>query len=58
MVAAKKADFEQIAQEFGISPVLARLIRNRDMTTEEEIRQYLHGTLKVHLRKYLNIELM
>lgn len=46
MVAAKKADFEQIAQEFGISPVLARLIRNRDMTTEEEIRQYLHGTLK------------
>ena len=24
MVAAKKADFEQIAREFGISPVLAR----------------------------------
>ena len=40
---AKKADFQKIAQEFHISPVLARLIRNRDVCGEEEIRRYLHG---------------
>lgn len=43
-VAAKKADFNKIAQEFGISPVLARLIRNRDVCGEDEIREYLYGT--------------
>lgn len=42
-VTAKRADFQKIAQEFGISPVLARLIRNRDVCGEEEIRRYLHG---------------
>ncbi|MDR2043082.1 MAG: single-stranded-DNA-specific exonuclease RecJ [Clostridium sp.] len=45
-VCAKKADFEQWAARFGISPVLARLIRNRDMTREEEVRSYLNGTLE------------
>ncbi|MBD5543672.1 MAG: single-stranded-DNA-specific exonuclease RecJ [Lachnospiraceae bacterium] len=45
-VAAKKADFNQIAQKFGISPVLARIIRNRDIITEEEIEVFLHGTIK------------
>ena len=29
-VAAKKADFNGIGQRFSISPVLARVIRNRD----------------------------
>ena len=45
-IAAKKADFNKIAQEFGISPVLARLIRNRDVCGEEEVRKYLHGGLE------------
>lgn len=45
-VAAKKADFNKIAQEFGISPVLARLIRNRDVCGEDEIRKYLHGGIE------------
>lgn len=45
-IAAKKADFEKIAREFGISPVLARLIRNRDVCGEEEIRKYLHGGME------------
>lgn len=45
-LAAKKADFNKIAEEFGISPVLARLIRNRDVCGEEEIRKYLHGGLE------------
>ena len=40
----KKADFNRIAREFGISPVTARVIRNRDMCDMEEIRDYLYGT--------------
>ena len=45
MVAAKKADFNAIAQEYGITPVLARIMRNRDLTEDEEIRLFLRGTL-------------
>ncbi len=45
MMAAKKADFDKIAQEFGISPVLARIMRNRDLQTREEIQKFLNGTL-------------
>lgn len=43
-VAAKKADFNKIAETFGISPVLARIIRNRDLVEEAEIRKFLSGT--------------
>lgn len=45
MLAAKKADFDAIAQKFHISPVLARILRNRDLMTDEEIEQFLNGTL-------------
>ncbi len=45
MVAAKKADFNAIAQKFHISPVLARILRNRNLVTEEEIDRFLNGTL-------------
>lgn len=45
-VAAKKADFEGWASEFQISPILARILRNRDLTEGEEIRKFLHGTLE------------
>ncbi len=44
-VAAKKADFEAIAKEFHIDPVIARIIRNRDLVTRQEIHDFLHGTL-------------
>ena len=43
-VAAKKADFNGIGQRFSISPVLARVIRNRDIEGDEAIEKYLHGT--------------
>ena len=43
-IAAKKADFQKIAEEFHISPVLARLIRNRDVEGTDAIRKYLYGT--------------
>lgn len=46
VVAAKRADFQQIGKEFNIDPVIARLIRNRDVQTREEINEYLHGTLE------------
>ena len=46
MVAAKKADFERIAEKFHISPVAARLLRNRDVTEDEDIRKFLTGTLE------------
>lgn len=45
VVTAKRADFAKIAKEFGIDPVIARLIRNRDVETMEEIREYLYGTI-------------
>ena len=44
-VAAKKADFYGIGQRFHISPVLARIIRNRDIEGEEQIEKYLHGSI-------------
>lgn len=44
-VAMKKADFNGIAQKYHISPILARLIRNRDIKTDQEIDFYLNGTI-------------
>lgn len=45
MVAAKKADFDGIAAKYHISPVLARIMRNRDVVGDDQIRKYLHGEL-------------
>lgn len=45
-VAAKKADFNKIADNFSISPMLARIIRNRDIIENEEIEKFLYGTLE------------
>ncbi len=42
-LSAKKADFNRIAEEFHIDPVIARIIRNRDMVSDEEIRLFLQG---------------
>lgn len=46
MVAAKKADFNAWSAQFGISPVLARIIRNRDITTSREVEKFLGGSLQ------------
>ena len=45
VVCTKKADFYGIAEKFKINPVIARLIRNRDVIGDEKIQEYLHGTL-------------
>ena len=46
VVAAKRADFRAIGETFHIDPVIARLIRNRDVVGEEQIRLYLEGKLE------------
>ena len=45
VVLAKKADFNELAKEFNIDVVTARLIRNRDVDGIEEIRKYLNPVL-------------
>ena len=45
MLYAKKADFQEIGHKFHISPILARLIRNRDVVGDEAIERYLNGTV-------------
>jgi len=46
MVYTKKADFAGIAERFGISPVTARIMRNRDVEGDEAVRLFLHGKLE------------
>lgn len=45
-VIQKGADFNALGARFGISPVTARLIRNRDVIGEEAFDRYLNGTVK------------
>lgn len=45
MLQTKRADFSGIAAQFHISPVTARIIRNRDVEGETAIDRYLNGTL-------------
>lgn len=45
VVSAKRAEFQKISEKYHISPVLARIIRNRDIVEEKEIEKYLYGTL-------------
>lgn len=37
----KKADFYQLSEQFHIDPVIARVIRNRDIVSPEEFERYL-----------------
>lgn len=42
-VSAKRADFTEIGKKFNITPMTARIIRNRDVIGDEQIRKFLHG---------------
>ena len=44
-ITMKKADFNQIGEKYHISPILARLIRNRDIIGDEAVDFYLNGTI-------------
>ncbi|WP_024866911.1 single-stranded-DNA-specific exonuclease RecJ [Butyrivibrio sp. FCS014] len=43
MVSMKKADFDATAKKFGIKNITARLLRNRDLISDEQIESYLTG---------------
>lgn len=45
-VHAKKADFIGWAEKYGIDPILARIIRNRDITEEKALETYLYGDIE------------
>lgn len=45
MVQTKRADFNGLAMRLGVSPVAVRVMRNRGLVEEEEMRKYLYGTL-------------
>lgn len=45
VVTAKKADFQEISRKYGIDPVIARIMRNRDVVGDKAINEYLNGTL-------------
>ena len=44
-ITMKKADFNAIGEKYHISPILARLIRNRDIIGDDAIDFYLNGTI-------------
>lgn len=44
MVQTKRADFQGLSEELGVSPVSVRIMRNRGLETKEEMRRYLYGT--------------
>lgn len=46
MLYAKKADFDRIAEQYHISPVTARIIRNRGLEDMEDIGRYLYGSVE------------
>lgn len=46
VVAAKRADFQEIGKKFQIDPVIARIIRNRGLTELSQIERYLYGERK------------
>lgn len=49
IVETKKADFNQLSRELGVSPLLVRCMVNRGLQTKQEMEIYLNGTLeKLH----------
>ena len=45
MLQTKRADFNGLAMCLGVSPVAVRIMRNRGLLDESEMRKYLYGTL-------------
>ena len=45
VVMRKGAPFQEIAEKFEIHPIIARLIRNRDIVGDDNIQSYLNGTI-------------
>lgn len=47
VVTAKSADFKGLGQRFSIDPVVARIIRNREIVGEEAMEEYLNGDISM-----------
>ena len=45
MLQTKRADFNGLAMRLGVSQVAVRIMRNRGLLDEREMRKYLYGTL-------------
>ena len=45
MLQTKRAEFNGLAMRLGVSPVAVRIMRNRGLLDEREMRKYLYGTL-------------
>ncbi len=41
----KRADFNRIAEKYKVSPVIARIIRNRDIIEDKDIYEYLNADI-------------
>lgn len=46
LISTKKADFYGLAEKLNIDPVIARLIRNRDVVEEKDYDSYLNPNIK------------
>ena len=46
MVHSKKADFDGFAKSLGVSPIVARIMRNKDLETIDAQREFLDNSLK------------
>ena len=46
MLHNKRGDFQGIGQKYNIDPVIARIMVNRGVKEEEDVRKYLQGTLE------------
>lgn len=53
MLYAKKAEFEELSHKYGISPMTARIIRNRDVVGDQAVERYLRGTIRDLYSPYL-----
>ena len=40
------ADYEALSSEYGVNPVVLRIMRNRGITEKEQIEEYLHGDIQ------------
>lgn len=49
----KSGDYDAIAKKHKISPVIARILANKGINTDEKIKKYLYGTLDDMYSPYL-----
>lgn len=45
VISNKRADFNDIGRKYNISPMLARIIRNRDVIRDEDINLFINGSV-------------